>query len=62
MPPETTLDTDEPEIMPLSADEMTATYRRFYADNHETMLRLYPGIGDAIAALHTEGYRLGVVD
>jgi pyrophosphatase PpaX len=43
------------------ADEMTATYRTFYAANHETMLRLYPGIGDMIATLHQGGYRMGVV-
>lgn len=43
------------------ADEMTSTYRTFYGRNHETMLRLYPGIGDMIAALHGEGYRMAVV-
>jgi pyrophosphatase PpaX len=43
------------------ADEMTVTYRRFYAENHETMLGLYPGVGDMIATLHGEGYRMGVV-
>ena len=26
MPPETTLDTDEPEMMPFSADDTTATF------------------------------------
>lgn len=43
------------------ADEMTSTYRRFYGQHHETMLRLYPGVGDMIATLHREGYRMGVV-
>lgn len=43
------------------ADEMTATYRRFYGKNHEAMLRLYPGVGEMIATLHERGYRMGVV-
>lgn len=43
------------------ADEMVGTYRRFYGENHDTLLRLYDGVNDALEELHTAGHRMAVV-
>lgn len=43
------------------ADEMVRTYRAFYADHHDDLIRLYKGIPEILATLHARGYKLGVV-
>jgi pyrophosphatase PpaX len=43
------------------AAEMLVTYRDFQRQHHDTLIQPFPGIGDALAALHAEGHRLGVV-
>lgn len=43
------------------ADVMTQTYRSFYAEHHDTMMRLYPGVPEALQSLQAAGCRMGVV-
>ncbi|MCC6444864.1 MAG: HAD-IA family hydrolase [Armatimonadetes bacterium] len=43
------------------ADEMVRTYRAWYADNHDRMIRLYPGVPEALEQLHRAGLKLAVV-
>jgi len=43
------------------AAEMLVTYRDFQRQHHDTLIQPFPGIADALAALHAEGHRLGVV-
>lgn len=43
------------------AAEMLATYRDFQREHHDTLIRAFDGVGDALAALHGRGHRLGVV-
>ncbi len=41
--------------------EMLVTYRDFQKQHHDTLIQPFPGIADALAALHADGHRLGVV-
>ncbi len=43
------------------AAEMLITYRDFQRQHHDTLIQPFPGISDALAALHAGGHRLGVV-
>jgi pyrophosphatase PpaX len=43
------------------ADEMVSTYRRFYAENHDLLLRLYPGIPEMLEELRSGGCKMAVV-
>ena len=43
------------------ATEMLATYREFQVEHHDTLIRPFAGIDQALAALHDAGHRLGVV-
>ncbi len=43
------------------ADEMVSTYRAFYAENHDLMLRLYPDIPEVLEELKAAGHRMAVV-
>lgn len=43
------------------ADEMVLTYRAFYTDNHDTMLRLFDGVPEMLETLHAAGHTMGVV-
>jgi pyrophosphatase PpaX len=46
------------------ADEiaaMVATYREYNLTHHDAMVRQYPGVRDAVLALHGRGVRLAVV-
>lgn len=47
---------DEVEI-----EAMIATYREYNLENHDAMVREYPGARDAVARLQARGCRLGVV-
>ncbi len=40
---------------------MVATYREHNLANHDAMVRPYPGVRQAVAALHAGGARLGIV-
>lgn len=43
------------------ADQMVQTYRRFYADQHDALLRLYPRVPEMLEALYADGHRMAVV-
>ena len=42
-------------------DEMIATYREHNEKNHDLLLREYPGVLDAVAALAASGGKMGIV-
>lgn len=46
---------------PGRADEFVAFYRDFNIANHDTLLRHFPGMPEAVAALKQAGVKLGVV-
>ena len=43
------------------AEQMMATYRKFQVIHHDTLIRPFDGVDRALAALHADGHRLGVV-
>jgi pyrophosphatase PpaX len=43
------------------ADEMVRTYRVFYNEHHDDLIRIYTGIPDILRELHERGHKLGVV-
>lgn len=45
----------------LTLDTLVATYRRYNLAHHDSRVRPFPGIPEAVAALRTEGCRLGLV-
>jgi pyrophosphatase PpaX len=45
----------------LSIETLIATYREFNLANHDTRVRAFPGVTDAITRLHAIGCRLGLV-
>ena len=49
--------TDDPE----EVQALIATYIDHNMEHHDTLVREYPGVCDAVRALHGAGYRLGVV-
>jgi len=46
---------------PERADALTEAYRAFNHSQHDRMVRRFPGVAGAVAALQAEGVRLGVV-
>lgn len=42
-------------------ETMVATYREYHQANHDTSIRLYPGVPDLMEALRERGVRLAVV-
>lgn len=48
-------------IDPERADDLFAAYREHNAANHDAMIRPFPGIAEALAALKAGGLRLAVV-
>ncbi len=49
--------TDDPATM----EALIATYRDFNLANHDTMAVAYPGVVDAVKAVHARGIRMGIV-
>lgn len=45
----------------LSMDQLIATYRDFNLSNHDRMAAAYPGVVEAVRAVHARGTRLGLV-
>jgi pyrophosphatase PpaX len=45
----------------LSMDQLIATYRDFNLTNHDQMASAYPGVVDAVRAVHARGIRFGLV-
>ncbi|MHB9144961.1 MAG: pyrophosphatase PpaX [Symbiobacteriia bacterium] len=43
------------------AEEMVAHYRAYNIANHDRLARTFPGLGDALTALHGAGLRLAIV-
>ncbi|MBY6276010.1 MAG: pyrophosphatase PpaX [Symbiobacterium thermophilum] len=46
---------------PDRADELTEAYREYNLSVHDRLVRRFPGVNDAVAALRQAGVRLGVV-
>lgn len=46
---------------PSLAAEMVAEYRRFYAEHHDSMMAVYPGVIEAVRRLHAAGHPCAVV-
>lgn len=46
---------------PERADDLTEAYREFNQSVHDRLVRRFPGVSEAVAALHQAGIRLGVV-
>ena len=45
----------------LSMEQLIATYRDFNLTNHDQMANAYPGVVEAVRAVHAKGFRLGLV-
>ncbi len=46
---------------PATVDAMVATYRAYNLAHHDSRVRRFPGVTEAVAALHAAGCRLGLV-
>jgi pyrophosphatase PpaX len=49
------------ELAPGRGAALVATYREYMRAHHDTLVGLFPGVAELLAALRARGYRLGIV-